>query len=208
MLEELKKIQLEIAKSVVLKDKYKEEEVEFLIGVDQAFIGEKIISAAVKLTYPDLKVVETNYTIEEASFPYIPTFLMFREGDPAVRSVKPLIKGKSVVLVDGSGVAHPRRCGLATYIAIKTEEPSIGITKRKLFGNEVVESGLIALKDGEETLGYVLKINRQKLYVSPGSFITPKTSLIIVKNSVRGRHLPEPIRLAHKLANEIKLSHV
>ncbi|MCS7121989.1 MAG: endonuclease V [Archaeoglobaceae archaeon] len=210
MLEELKKIQIEIAKSVVLKDKYKEDEFEFVIGVDQAFFSKKVVSAAVKFSYPELEIVETNYVIEEVNFPYVPTFLMFREGEPAVKAVKPLLKGKCAVLVDGSGIAHPRRCGLATYIAVKTQEPSVGVTKKKLFGEEVVEEGLVTLKEKGEIIGYVVRGCKKckPVYISPGSFITPKTSLVLVKNCFRGCSLPEPLRVAHELANKIKLSHV
>ena len=47
-LEKLKRIQEELAKNVVLQDYIKPEEVKFVIGVDQSFIGEKkIISACV-----------------------------------------------------------------------------------------------------------------------------------------------------------------
>ncbi|MET1125195.1 MAG: endonuclease V [Archaeoglobaceae archaeon] len=206
MLEELKRLQLELAKKVVLEDRYPVDELEYVIGVDQAFVDDLVISAAVKFTYPELEEVESNSSVDEVKFPYIPTFLMFREGEPAVKAVKPLLGGKCVIIVDGSGVAHPRRCGLATYIAIKLNEPSVGVTKRKLFGEEKVEDGLIALKDGEETIGYVVKGCRRckPIYVSPGSYISPKSSLIVVKNCMRNRRLPEPIRAAHRLANEVK----
>ncbi len=144
--------------------------------------------------------------IEEVSFPYIPTFLMFREGEPAVNVVKEVLGGRCVILVDGSGIAHPRRCGLATYVALKVGEPAIGITKRKLFGREEPDNGLIALKDDGDVIGYVLKSCRRckPIYVSPGSYITPKTALRVVKECLRGYRLPEPIRAAHRYANEVK----
>ncbi len=205
-IEELKALQLELAKKVELRDKYSLDEVRYVIGVDQAFVGEYVISAAVKFEFPSLNEVAREYTVEEVNFPYIPSFLMFREGDPAVNVVKKLIEPKCVVLVDGSGIAHPRRCGLATYIAIKTGEPSVGITKKKLYGEVRAENGLLALKDGEETIGYVLKSCKRckPIYVSPGSYITPKTALRIVKECLRGHRLPEPIRAAHVFANEVK----
>ena len=88
------------------------------------------------LSFPKLEVVKEGVEIENVDFPYIPTFLMFREGKPAVNVVKKVLKDVDnvVLLVDGSGIAHPRRCGLATYVAIETGFPSIGITKRRLHG--------------------------------------------------------------------------
>ncbi len=208
MLEELKRLQEELAKNVVLEDRYGIEEIEYVIGVDQAFVKDKVVSAAVKFTFPELEEVESNSSVDEVNFPYIPSFLMFREGDPAVNAVSPLISGRCVIIVDGSGIAHPRRCGLATYVAIKTDTPSVGVTKKKLYGEERGENGLIALKDGDETIGYVLKSCRRckPIYVSPGNYITPRTALLVVKYCLRGYRLPEPIRAAHRLANEIKAS--
>ncbi len=210
MFEELKRIQLEMARKVSLEDKYRIEELEYAIGVDQAFLGEKVISAAVKFTYPELKEVESNFTIKEVEFPYIPTFLMFREGEPALSALKKILSGKCIILVDGSGIAHPRRCGLATYISIKTSEPTIGVTKRKLFGEEVKLGDSIFLKDGKEMIGFVLKSCKRcnPLYISPGSFVSIESSIKIVKSCIKGHKLPEPIRAAHNLANEVKSSHI
>jgi deoxyribonuclease V len=209
-IEDLKKRQLELAKKVVLKDKYSIDEIKHVIGVDQAFVGDFVVSCAIKFSYPDLEEEDRFYTVDEVSFPYIPSFLMFREGEPAVSVVKAVLSTRSVVIVDGSGIAHPRRCGLATYIAVETGEPSIGITKRKLFGSEIIEKveneELVALKDGEETIGYVLQTCRKckPIYISPGSYITPLTSLKIVRSCLRGYKLPEPVRAAHNFASEMK----
>jgi len=205
-LEELKKLQYELARSVVLRDKYSIDEIEYVIGVDQAFIDDIVISCAVKMEFPSLKVVEKTHTVERTEFPYIPTFLMFREGGPAVNAVRKVLSGKSVVIVDGSGIAHPRRCGLATYIAIKTGEPSIGITKRKLYGDIVRRGALTLLVDGDEVIGYELKTCKRckPIYVSPGSYISLETALQVVKTCLRGRKLPEPIRVAHELAAKVK----
>ncbi len=205
-LNKLRALQIELARKVSLEDKYSIDEIKYVIGVDQAFLGDYIISAAVKFKFPSIAEVGRVYTIEKVSFPYIPSFLMFREGDPAVSVVKKLIEPNTVVLVDGSGIAHPRKCGLATYIALKVGEPSVGITKKKLFGEIKAEDGLLKLKDEDETIGFVLKTCKRckPIYISPGSFISPKTALLVVKECLRGHKLPEPIRQAHIFANEVK----
>jgi len=205
-LKELEEYQRMLAKRVVLKDKISE--VRFVAGVDQAFIGNKVISACVLLTFPDLKLVKDGVEIEDVNFPYIPTFLMFREGKPAVNVVRKVVDNVEdvILLVDGSGIAHPRRCGLATYVAIETGIPSIGVTKKKLYGKveepkEVMEAKPIY--DDSEVIGYALKPckNCNPIYISPGNYITPETALSIVKACLKGHKLPEPIRLAHNLAN-------
>ncbi len=214
-LEKLKRLQEELAKSVVLRDLVKPDELRFVLGVDQSFIGkkqEKVISACVALTFPELKPVDQNVIIEDVNFPYIPTFLMFREGDPAVRGVKPVLekldRKKAVVIVDGSGIAHPRRCGLATYVALKLKVPTIGVTKRKLYGDVELPREEMEAKpiyDGE-IIGYALKPCKlcKPIFISPGSYITPETALEIVKACIRNHKLPEPIRLAHELATKSK----
>ncbi len=214
-LEKLKRVQEELAKKVVLEDFVKPDDLDFVLGVDQSFVGrgrEKVISACVALSFPELEEVDRNVSVEDVNFPYIPTFLMFREGDPAVNAVKPVLerlKGNAVVMVDGSGIAHPRRCGLATYIALKLKVPTIGITKRKLYGEvELPEKEMKAspIYDGDEIIGYALKPCKvcRPIFISPGSYVTPETALEIVKACIRGHKLPEPVRIAHELATKSK----
>ena len=215
-LEKLKRFQKELAKKVVLEDRIRLKDIRFVLGVDQSFVGkkrEKVISACVALSFPELEIVEKNVRVEDVTFPYIPTFLMFREGDPAVRAVKAVLdkvgRDRTVVLVDGSGIAHPRRCGLATYVALKLNVPTIGITKRKLYGEVELpeeEGEAKPIYDGDEIIGYALKPCRmcKPIFISPGSYITPKTALEIAVACIRGYKLPEPIRLAHELATKSK----
>ena len=207
-LEKLKAIQEELSRKVVLEDMFSLDEVRYVVGVDQAFLNDEVISCAVKFTFPELERVDEAVGVEKVNFPYIPTFLTFREGEPAVRVVREVVEEKTVILVDGSGIAHPRKCGLATYIAISVGKPAVGITKKKLYGEVVKEDGLTKLKDGERTIGYVLKTCKRcnPIYISPGSYISPETSLRIVEMCLRGYKLPEPIRMAHNLAGEVKKS--
>lgn len=204
-LEELKELQLKIAQGVDLRDRYNISEIRYLIGVDQTFLADKIISCAVKFEFPKLMEIERNFSIDKVTFPYIPGFLMFREGEPAVNAVGKLISTGSVIIVDGSGIAHPRRCGLATYIAIKTNTPSIGVTKKKLFGEVEGEGEFRVIKDGKRVIGYTLKgcKNCKEIFISPGSFISPETALEIIKSCMKGK-LPLPIQVAHEFGQELK----
>lgn len=206
-IDELNEIQLKIAEKVDLRDRYRFEEIEYVIGVDQTFSGEKIISCAVKFDFKKLKEIERNFSIDKVSFPYIPGYLMFREGEPAINAVRKLISGNSVVIVDGSGIAHPRKCGLATYIAIKTNTPTIGVTKKKLFGEINGEGNIRAIKDAGMVIGYALKgcKNCKDIYISPGSFISPETALEVVRFCMDGR-LPLPIKVAHEFGQKVKKS--
>ncbi len=210
-LKELEEYQRKLARKVVLKDKVNLDDLKYVAGIDQAFLGKKVISACVLLSFPDLNKVRQGIRIEDVKFPYIPTFLMFREGKPAVNVVKEVVGNFDdvVLIVDGSGIAHPRKCGLATYVAIKTGFPSIGVTKRRLFGRVDEPKNVMEEKpifDNSKIIGFALKTckNCKPIYISPGSYLTPETALKIVKMCIRNHKLPEPIRLAHELANRSK----
>ncbi|WP_456330558.1 endonuclease V [Archaeoglobus sp.] len=206
-LEELRKIQEKMAKSVVLDDLIPLDDIKYVVGVDQAFIDDKIISCAVKLRLPELEVVDKSVKTEKVSFPYIPTFLMFREGEPAVNAVKDLVDERTAIMVDGSGIAHPRKCGLATYIALKLRKPTVGITKKRLFGEVIkVNEELAKIVDGKEVIGFTLKTCKRcnPIYISPGSFISPESSLKLVQKCLKGYKLPEPVRIADKMTKEVK----
>jgi deoxyinosine 3'endonuclease (endonuclease V) len=66
--------------------------------------------------------------------PYIPSFLAFREIDPLERLVNKQRKMQptltpSAVLVDGNGILHPRRAGIATCLGVRTGLRTIGVGK-------------------------------------------------------------------------------
>jgi deoxyribonuclease V len=213
-LEKLKAEQESLAKLVSLDDRLGIEEIEFVIGVDQAFEDLRgketnVISAAVLMSFPDLELIEERSLVDKVNFPYIPGFLMFREGKSAVKVVEELIRPKTVVLVDGSGIAHPRKCGLACYIGIETGAPAIGVTKHRLVGDyeepRRVGEAKPLIFEGER-IGYVLKTCERckPIFISPGSYVSPELSLEIVRKCLYGFKLPEPIRLADKLAKSVR----
>jgi deoxyribonuclease V len=213
-LERLKKEQNDLAKRAKIEDRFEFDQIRFVAGIDQSFESfrdrkTRIVSAAVLMSFPALEILEKEVCMGEVDFPYIPGFLMFREGENAVKVLKKIIRPRTVLLVDGSGIAHPRKCGLATYLAIETETPAIGVTKHRLVGDyeeprRVGEARPLFLEG--EKVGYVLKscTKCRPIFLSPGSFITPDLSLRVVKSCLRGFKLPEPIRIADKLAKESK----
>jgi len=215
-LSELVELQKKIAEKVVLRDAMRIDEIKFVIGVDQAFFKvadkEFVVSAAVLLSFPDLRFKESSVDVREVNFPYIPTFLMFREGDSAIEAVRKVLRERTVIIVDGSGIAHPRRCGLATYVGVELENPSIGVTKKPLYGSfdEPKRSGESSEIRNGEHIGYAYKpcARCNPIFVSPGNLITPRTALEVVKMTIRNYKLPIPIREAHRLANAEKLNYL
>ena len=108
-----------------------------------------------------------------------------------------------MLLVDGHGIAHPRKIGLASHVGLLLDIPTIGIAKCLLCGK--IEEDKIVL--GEKNIGFkfIGKEQASPLFVSPGHKVSMKTSLEVVKNCMRMPHkLPEPLHLAHKNANKIR----
>ncbi|MFN3803718.1 MAG: endonuclease V [Pyrobaculum sp.] len=173
--------------------------VETVAGLDVAYAGGLAYGVAVIVGVEDLRVIETATSINKSVIPYVPTYLAFRELTPMLRAYFKLANRPDVILVDGHGVAHPRRFGIASHIGVVLKRPTVGVAKSRLYGVER-ETSLIDEK-GEE-IGHVIYCGGKR-YVSVGSHITLKDAVELVKSlCVKGDVLP--LRLAHELTQEAK----
>ncbi len=126
-------------------------------------------------------------------FPYIPTYLAYRE----LPVLNELIKKEkpSIVMVDGNGIMHPRFFGLACHFGVVNDVPVIGIAKKKLCGEE---------RDNDIILdGKMVGKRMGKIYISPGHRISVESAFTITKKFMK-YGIPEPVRKAHILANEMR----
>jgi deoxyribonuclease V len=199
------KIQLKIASRVVLQDLFSE---DIIVGVDQAFLGDIVISGAVGLD-SHMRIRDVANCAYIAHFPYIPGFLSFREGISAIKAIMSLRNRPTLLFVDGCGINHPRQAGLASFIGVILGIPTIGISKNVLCGRFDVPkrvgeaSPLIVM---EKTIGYVLKSMKgcRPIVVAPGHMVSVDTSLEVSQKFLRNRKLPEPCWLAHDYARTIR----
>jgi deoxyribonuclease V len=145
-------------------------------------------------------------------FPYIPGLLSFREIPMLIDAWESLIKKPDVVLVDGIGIAHPRRLGIATHLGLVLDVPTIGCAKSVLIGKykeparEVGAYEYMYDAKTEEVIGAAVrtKQNVKPMFISPGHRITLEESVELVLSSGRKHRLPEPTRLAHLTVNEYR----
>ncbi|MCZ7383128.1 MAG: endonuclease V [Candidatus Methanoperedens sp.] len=196
-----------VADLVITEDDFGE--IRLIAGVDQSFKDDKIISGIVVLEYDLLEVVERVHSIQPVKYPYIPTFLSFREGPAIVSAFKKLKTPPDILLVDGAGINHPRRAGIATHVGVALDVPTIGITKKILCGEgkepaQVGEANPLIYEG--KNVGWLLKsTNRSRaIVVAPGHRVSLDSSLSIVKACLRAHKLPEPARLAHEYVNGLK----
>ncbi|WP_336268623.1 deoxyribonuclease V [Vreelandella arctica] len=209
---EARTLQTQLAKGLELSDRLAP--VKHIAGVDIGFEdgGETTRAAVVLLEWapasaPSLNVVEQVVHREPTRMPYIPGLLSFREIPAALGAFEKLSVSPELVMVDGQGIAHPRRLGVAAHLGLWLDLPTIGIAKSRLYGKhaEVGEQrgDWVPLYAGQETIGAVLR-SRAKVkpvYVSPGHRITLETSLNWVMRCLGRTKLPEPTRLADRLAS-------
>lgn len=162
--------------------------------------------AVVVLEYPGFALVEAKVIEGRVDFPYIPGLLSFREAPLILRACEELSIAPDLFLVDGQGVAHPRRFGLACHLGLFLDTPTIGCAKSRLCGRHDVpgvEPGDYAeVVDGGETIGVALRTRpgTNPVYVSLGHRIDLESAIHWVLECCRGYRLPEPTRLAHQAA--------
>jgi len=210
-LNKLKETQKKIAKQVILKASFKIDDIKTVAGFDIAYHGKKVICAGVVLDFNTLEVLEKKYTLSDEKFPYIPNFLMFREGPPIIETYHELKNEPDIILIDGGGILHPLKSGIASYIGVSLDKPAIGITKKLLLG-EVKEGKIYVDKntiDGKvkELRGERMetKTGSRPIFVSPGHNVSVASCVKIIKKCLHGNHkLPEPLRMAHRYANKVR----
>jgi deoxyribonuclease V len=200
----LKKLQNEqktIKKQVKIKDDIRKP-IHTIGGIDVAYPKsefENACAAYVAVDYITLEITETRLAYATTKFPYIPGYLTYREY-PVIKEVLKKIKTiPSVLFIDGNGLLHPRKCGIACHIGVKHNLPTIGIAKRKLVGEN--QNDHIMIDDEIVASTLISGRARTPIYISPGNRISVDTSFKITKKLSRYKN-PEPLRLAHRFAQQ------
>lgn len=182
-----------------------------LAAVDAAFTDELVLAAVCLFSFPGLELLEEQTGVEPVKFPYIPGFLSFREGPAIYRTLLELSQKPDLLLIDGQGIAHPRRLGIATFLGIILKIPSIGCAKSHLVGDFRMPARTAGsyspLTHRGELVGYVLRSRTavRPIFVSPGHLVSHQDSLNLVRRCLRGYRVPEPLRRAHQLTQKMKL---
>jgi deoxyribonuclease V len=194
---------------------------KLIAGIDCAFSkdGKKIIAAVVVLKSTDFTPVETASALRKVTFPYIPGLLSFREAPACIAAVEKIKTRPDVFIIDGQGIAHPRRLGLAAHLGLFFDKPTIGCAKSRLTGffeEPFPEKGAYSLlkdkkgvkKDTQyEIIGAVVRTrtNVKPLFVSVGNKCLLKDAIKITLRCATKYRLPEPTRLAHQLLSKLRL---
>ena len=188
--------------------------VRTIAGVDVGYDMERNLGRA-SIVVVDAKTMEPVASAQAyltPGFPYVPGFLSFREMPVILRALACLPDRPDMLMVDGQGIAHPRRFGIACHLGVETGLPSIGVGKSLLTGRyeepnfSKGSTSILIDRKGDEQIGTVLrskdKVN--SLFISPGHLISQDSAVRMVMQCLTKYRLPEPTRLADKFSKTIK----
>lgn len=187
-------LQKDIAKRVIAKDSF-DTEIKCVCGVDVSYKRNIAYCSAAVIKKHTLGLIESVNTKDITKHPYIPGLLMLRESEPIMNTLK-LLKGDfELLLIDGHGQLHPRRGGLACYIGLMINKPTIGVAKSLLCGS-LREDQFVELD--RDILGFRIRNEGAKqIYVSVGHKISLDSAIKIVQQLIKNAEwMPEPLRIA------------
>jgi deoxyribonuclease V len=200
-------MQLRLSKKLIFEDTLPEA-VDYVAGVDIAYLEGTSVAAVAVLDASTLSQVECQVAQVKTCFPYIPTLLSFREIPPAYSAIKKLHSKPDVFMVDGQGFAHPYGLGFASHLGLIMDKPTIGVAKSLLCGKveQNAEDGWAPLKYKGKVIGaeVVTKQGTKPVYVSVGHRVSLKRAIKVVLKCTGKYKLPEPTRRAHIIAGEEK----
>lgn len=200
-------LQQRLAARVRLEDDHPP--LRLIAGVDVGFEdgGATTRAAAVLLDAHTLAPLAEALARLPTRMPYIPGLLSFRELPAVLQALAQLPQKPDLVFVDGQGIAHPRGLGIAAHLGVITDLPTIGVAKSILVGTH----GELGPKRGDRAelrhhgrvIGTVLrsKDGVRPLVVSPGHRVALDTAPERVLACCTRYRLPEPTRLADRLAS-------
>ncbi|RLF30998.1 MAG: endonuclease V [Thermoplasmata archaeon] len=204
----LRREQIRLSKKIFLEDAT--DDVKTVAGVDIAYSKKNsrdACGAFVTINIDDSKIIEQGFIKMNTNFPYIPTYLTYRELPIIKKLFKHMENKPDVIMIDGNGILHPYGIGIASHAGLTLGIPAIGVAKGLLYGietNERLANNTNKITDDNgKMIGFSLKVNEKvkPVFVSPGYKISFDKTLEVVKRLQKYR-IPEPIRQAHILAKK------
>jgi len=204
-LERLDQHQLELSRR--LKLSWSKKIVKLVAGADFSYdLAQKKITACIAVfKFPELEIIDKAWAVKKISFPYISSYLSFREAPAFFDAFRKLRAAPDVTLVDGNGIAHPRKMGLASFVGVILDICTIGCAKRPVFPfllpGKKRGNFTFFFNDKKEKVGVCLRTRTgiKPIFISPGHRIDFIQSIQLILKCAQYR-IPEPLRQAHILA--------
>ncbi|MGH8445616.1 MAG: deoxyribonuclease V [Solimonas sp.] len=202
-----RRLQAELAAQVRLVDEWPA--LRLVAGLDVGFEEDGAVTraAAVLLDADSLELRAEALVRRPTTMPYVPGLLSFRELPALMQALRELPRQADLVFIDGHGIAHPRRLGIAAHLGVASGLPTVGVAKSLLVGRHdepgPLRGARAELYHGADLIGTVLrsKDGVAPLIVSPGHRVSLAQAPELVLRFGRRYRLPEPTRLADRLAS-------
>jgi deoxyribonuclease V len=207
-LEDMAPLQEELAKRVIIPADgagYQPQTGDVVLSLDVQYVGDTGYVAIDCLKW-GAGPVEVFAVSEPVTEPYVPGYFAFREGPVLKAALEKVMawmgQSPDLIIVDGHGIAHPRKFGVACWLGIELGLPVIGCAKETLVQyagelGEAVGSRLPVHVEGE-VVGYALRTAPEvkPVFVSPGHLISVRESVRVVLALGGGFRVIEPLRRA------------
>ena len=185
---------------------------ELVAGADVSYTrySNLFYASVVVIRVADGVIVETQGAVREVTFPYVPGLLSFREAPVLLDAFAKVLAEPDAVMLDGQGLAHPRRLGLACHVGLWLERPCLGCAKSLLVGKYQepgkMPGALSPMVVGGEVVGNALrtKVRAKPVFVSAGHRMDLPSAVRLVLATCCGYRLPEPTRQAHHYVNALR----
>jgi len=196
-LRRLRKKQVDLRRHISLKEH--RGAIKSVAGVDVAYSDEHAWSALVEFDFVSGKEVARHVVKGTAKFPYVPTYLAFRE-IPLIEPLVNLVDDQAVLMYDGNGILHPEMFGITSQVGVVFDIPTIGVAKKLLCGEISLNrsEGVSKITFKGKLVGHALFGERsgKPVYVSAGHKVSPEQAKNIAVRLLKHR-VPEPTRVAH-----------
>lgn len=185
--------------------------VDIVAGLDVSYRGKDFgVAVAVAIDKNTHKIIDCAASRGKVDIPYVPGLLAFREAALMIAALETLSTKPDIVMVNGHGLAHPRKLGIASHIGVVLDIPTVGIARHYLYGKVVNEGSITKILIEDKIVGYVIRTPRGgKLYVTVGHRVTPDFAYKLAQELLKPPFaLPEPVRLADQISRRIVRSYV
>ncbi len=204
--EKAKQIQHRFSEYVILKDDFDVINTVAGVGVVYSRNQDEVLVGCMRLSFPELRILQKTCSKRKATFSYAPGFFAFSAG-PAILSALKKMERPDLIMFPGRGIAHPRGLGLASHLGILLDIPTIAVSKTPLWRDHPEppsRKGAHVLMKGEggKFVGAVMRTREgtRPIFVTPGHKISAQTAVKIVLDCCPKYRMPEPLRLAHAVA--------
>ncbi len=205
-------LQQQLRSQVVRRLDFKPARIKTIAGADCAFDAKGVYGFAgvVVYSWPDMTEIHRVGRRSKVTFPYVPGLLSFRETPLLLAAFDKLDDLPDLIMIDGQGIAHPRRMGIASHIGLWLNRPTIGCAKSRLIGEHAPPTqkpgSTVPLMDGDEQIGVVLRTQRRMkpIYVSIGHRIDLPTAVDVLLRCGGKYRIPIPTRDADLFVDSLK----